>query len=119
MSTEPVEVDDSQGGNNVDLYMTPKSAVGTKAGAEPMPNTGMSSLAMDAKERLSNLFSTTPAGSAAPPKLPPLPVQRQNDDDANQEHSVPSPTVIASDPGKKADDAGLGLSGSTIARSHH
>ena len=43
-----VEVDDSQGGNNVDLYMTPKSAVGTKAGAEPMPNTGMSSLAMDA-----------------------------------------------------------------------
>ena len=84
-----VEVDDSQGGNNVDLYMTPKSAVGTKAGAEPMPNTGMSSLAVDAKERLSNLFSTTPAGSAAPPKLSPLPVQRQNDDDANQEHSVP------------------------------
>ena len=109
-----VEVDDAQGGNNVDLYMTPKSAVGTKAGAEPMPNTGMSSLAMDAKERLSNLFSTTPAGSAAPPKLPPLPVQRQNDDDANQEHSVPSPTVIASDPGKKAAEAGLGLSGQQL-----
>ena len=85
----PVEPDDGQGGNNPDLYLTPKSAVGTKAGAEPMPNTGMGSLAMDAKERLSNLFSTTPAGSAAPPKLPPLPVQRQNDDDANQEPSVP------------------------------
>ena len=109
-----VEVDDGQGGNKVDLYMTPKSMVGTKAGAEPMPNTGMGSLAMDAKERLSNLFSTTPAGSEAPPKLPPLPVQRQQDDDANQEPSVPSPTALASDTGKKAADAALGLSGQQL-----
>ena len=109
-----VEVDDGQGGNNVDLYMTPKSMVGTKAGAEPMPNAGMGSLAMDAKERLSNLFSTTPAGSAAPPKLPPLPVQRQQEDDGNQEPSVPSPTALASDTGKKAADAGLGLSGQQL-----
>ena len=110
----PVEPDDGQGGNNPDLYLTPKSAVGTKAGAETRPNTGMDSLAMDAKEKLSNLFSTTPAGSAAPPKLPPLPVQRQQDDDGNQEPSVPSPTALASDNGKKAADAGLGLSGQQL-----
>ena len=110
----PVEPDDGQGGNNPDLYMTPKSAVGTKAGAETRLNTGMDSPAMDAKERLSNLFSTTPAGSAAPPKLPPLPVQRQQEDDGNQEPSVPSPTALASDNGKKAADAGLGLSGQQL-----
>ena len=112
--SEAVEPDDGQGGNNLGLYLTPKSAVGTKAGAETRPNTGMDSLAMDAKERLSNLFSTTPAGSAAPPKLPPLPVQRRQDDDANQEPNVPSPTVVASDIGKKAADAGLGLSGQQL-----
>ena len=78
------ENDDGQGGNALDLYMTPKSAVGTKAGVEPKPNSGMDSLAMDAKERLSNLFSSTPAGSTAPPKLPTLPVQSRHDEEATE-----------------------------------
>ena len=70
--------------------MTPKS-VGTKAGAEPKPSSGMDGLAADAKERLSILFATAPAGSAAPPRLPPLPVQRPQHEEANHEASVPSP----------------------------
>ena len=111
---EVIETDDGQGGNIPDLHMTPKSAVGTKAGVEPRPHSGMDSLAMDAKERLSNLFSTTPAGSTAPPRLPPLPVQSRHEDDANKEPSVASPTLVASDTGKKAADAGLGLSGQQL-----
>ena len=111
---EVVEGDDGLGGTNLDLYLTPKSAAGTKAGAEPKPSSGMDSLAVEAKERLSNLFSTTPAGSTAPPKLPPLPVQRPPNDEANNGPSVPSPTVVASDTGKKAAEAGLGLSGQQL-----
>ena len=57
---EVVEEDDGLGGTNLDLYLTPKSAAGTKAGAEPKPSSRMDSLAIEAKERLSNLFSTTP-----------------------------------------------------------
>ena len=75
--------DDGLGRMNLDLYATPKSA-STKAGAEPKPSSGMDSLAADAKERLSNLFDTTPAGSAAPPKLPPLPVQRPPNERSKQ-----------------------------------
>ena len=78
------ENDDGQGGITLDMYMTPKSAVGTKAGVEPRPTSGMDGLALDAKERLSNLFASTPAGSAAPPKLPTLPVQSRNNEEANK-----------------------------------
>ena len=74
--------DDGLGGINLDLYATPKS-VSTKAGAEPKPSSGTDSLAADAKEKLSNLFATTPAGSTAPPKLRPLPVQRPPNEEAN------------------------------------
>ena len=95
------------------MYLTPKSA-GTKAGAEPKPSSGMDGLAADAKEKLSNLCATTPAGSEAPLKLPPLPVQRPPNDEANNEPSVPSPTLVASEAGKKATEAGLGLSGQQL-----
>ena len=105
--------DDGLGGINLDLYMTPKS-VGTKAGAEPKPSSGMDGLAADAKEKLSNLFATTPAGSAAPPKLPPLPVQRPPHKEANSEPSVRSPTVVASEPDKRGSETGLGLSGQQL-----
>ena len=98
---------------NLDLHATPKSA-GTKAGAEPKPSSGMDSLAADAKERLRNLFATTPARSAAPPKLPPLPVQRPPHEEANNEPSVRSPTVVASEPDKKVSEVGLGLSGQQL-----
>ena len=111
---EVTENDDGQGGITLDMYMTPKSAVGTKAGVEPRPTSGMDSLALDAKERLSNLFGSTPAGSAAPPKLPTLPVQSRNQEEANHVPSVASPTLVASEDGKKAADAGLGLSGQQL-----
>ena len=105
--------DDGLGGINLDLYMTPKS-VGTKAGEEPKPSSGMDGLAADAKEKLSNLFATTPAGSAAPPKLPPLPVQRPPNEEANNEPSVRSPAVVASEPDKRGSETGLGLSGQQL-----
>ena len=56
----------------------------------------MKDLAGQAKERLQSLFSTTPAGSNAPPVLPPLPVQHPNRDDASREPSVRSPTELGS-----------------------
>ena len=74
----------------------------------------MDGLAADAKEKLSNLFATTPAGSAAPPKLPPLPVQRQPHEEANNEPSVRSPTVVASEPDRRGSETGLGLSGQQL-----
>jgi len=74
----------------------------------------MDGLAADAKEKLGNLFATTPAGSAAPPRLPPLPVQRPQHEEANHETSVHSPTVVASEPDKKGFEAGLGLSGQQL-----
>ena len=111
---EVIENDDGQGGIALDMYMTPKSAGGTKAGVEPRPTSGMDSLALDAKERLSNLFASTPAGSAAPPKLPALPVQSRNQEEANNVPSVASPTIAASEVAKKAADAGLGLSGQQL-----
>ena len=67
----------------------------------------MDGLAADAKEKLGNLFATTPAGSAAPPRLPPLPVQRPQHEEAYHETSVHSPTVVASEPDKKGFEAGL------------
>ena len=41
-------------------------------------------------------------------------MQRPSNDEANNEPSVPSPTVVASEAGKKAADAGLGLSGQQL-----
>ena len=75
----------------------------------------MSNLGADAREKLHSLFTTTPAGSNAPPQLPPSPVQRQRHEHANQEPSVRSPTVAPSEPDKrKTADIGAGLSGQQL-----
>jgi len=106
----------AKGPGDVQLEMlaTPKSA-SAKAGATPMPKTAMNNLAADAREKLHNLFSTTPAGSAAPPKLPTLPVRAPPNDNANQEPSVRSPTIAASEPEKlKGADIAGGLSGQQL-----
>ena len=108
------ELDQGPGHVGLEMFATTTSA-SAKAGATPKPNTAMTDLAADAKEKLHNLFSTTPAGSAAPPKLPNLPVQRQHDDNANQEPSVRSPTIAASEPDKlKGADVVSGLSGQQL-----
>jgi len=51
-------VDESQAGAQLE-FATPKSA-NAVAGATSMPNTAMADLAADAKEKLRNLFSSTP-----------------------------------------------------------
>ena len=108
------ELDQGPGDVQLEMFATPKSAR-AKAGATPMPNMAMTDLAADAREKLHSLFSTTPAGSAAPPKLPNLPLQRQHDDNANQEPSVRSPTIAASEPDKlKGADVVSGLSGQQL-----
>ena len=62
-----------QGGHDipVEAFATPKGNANVEAGATPMPNTA-SNLAAEAREILHSVFSTTPAGSTAPPQLPPL-----------------------------------------------
>ena len=106
-------VDESQDGAQLE-FATPKSA-NAVAGATSVPNTAMADLAADAKEKLHNLFSSTPAGSTAPPELPNWPVQIQNDENANQEPSVRSPTIAASEPDKlKGADVVGGLSGQQL-----
>lgn len=66
----------------------------------------MSNRAAEARER----FSTTPAGSAAPPPLHPLPLQGQQHDTAQREPSVRSPTIAASEPDKlKSAEIGASL----------
>ena len=108
------ELDQGPGDVQFGMFATPKSA-SAKAGATPKPNTAMTDLAADAREKLHSLFSTTPAGSAAPPKLPNLHVQRQHGDNANQEPSVHSPTIAASEPEKlKGTDVVGGLSGQQL-----
>ena len=105
------ELEDGPGDIQLEMFATPKSA-SAKAGATPMPNAAMNDLAAVAREKLHSLFSSTPAGSTAPPKLPTLPVQKPPSDNANQEPSVRSPTVAASEPEKlKNTDVGAGLSG--------
>ena len=94
----------------VEVYATPRAEQHTTAGVEPKPHKTMSNLAGHAKERLESLFATTPAGSNAPPVLPPLPVQHPNRDDANREPSARSPTVAASEPDKqKATELGSAI----------
>ena len=61
-----------EGGIPVEVYATPRAEQTTTAGVEPKPHETMSDLAGHAKERLHSLFSTTPAGSNAPPVLPPF-----------------------------------------------
>ena len=63
---------------------TPKGPASAEAGATPMPNTAMSNLAADAREKLHSRFTTTPAGPTAPPQLPPVPVQRQPHENVNR-----------------------------------
>jgi len=75
----------------------------------------MSNLAADAREKLHSLFTTTPAESDASPQLPPLPVQRPPRENVNQEPSVRSPTIAASEPDKlKTADIGAVLSGQQL-----
>ena len=108
------ELDQGPGDVQFGMFATPKSA-SAKAGATPKPNTAMTDLAADAREKLHSLFSTTPAGSAAPPKLPNFHVQRQHGDNANQEPSVHSRTIAASEPEKlKGTDVVGGLSGQQL-----
>ena len=99
------ELEEGPGDVQLEMFAAPKSA-SAKAGATPMPKTAMNNLAADAREKLHNLFSTTPAGSAAPPKLPTLPVRAPPNDNANQEPSEPEKL-------KGADIAG-GLSGQQL-----
>ena len=110
------ELDQGPGHVGLEMFATTTSA-SAKAGATPKPNTAMTDLAADAKEKLHNLFSTTPAGSAAPPKLPTLPVRAPPNDNANQEPSVRRrrPTIAASEPEKlKGADIAGGLSGQQL-----
>ena len=99
------ELGQDEDGVPVKVYATPRAAQPTTA----RPHETMSDLAGHAKERLQSLFSTIPAGSNAPPVLPPLPVQHPNRDDANREPSVRSPTVAASEPDKKATELGYAI----------
>ena len=95
------EVGKDEEGIPVEVYATPRTEHAATAGVDPMPQGAMSNLADNAKERLQSFFSTTPAGSNAPPTLPPLPVRQIPHDDANREPSVRSPTIIASEPDKQ------------------
>jgi hypothetical protein len=109
------ELDEGPGEIQLEMFATPKGSASAKAGATPMPNTAMSNLAADAREKLHSLFTTTPAGSHAPPQLPPLPVQRPPHENANQEPSLRSPTIAASEADKlKTADIGAGLSGQQL-----
>ena len=104
------ELGQDEDGIPVEVYATPRAEQPTTAGVELKPHETMSDLAGHAKKRLQSLFSTTPAGSNAPPVLPPLPVQHPNRDDANREPSVRSPTVAASEPDKqKATELGSAI----------
>ena len=107
------EADESQDG--VQLEFATRKSASVPAGATSMPNTAMADLAADAKEKLHSLFSTTPARSAVPPKLPNLPLPRQQDENLNQEPSVRSPTIAASEPDKlKGTDVVGSLSGQQL-----
>ena len=91
---------DEEGGP-VEVYATPRAEQTTTAGVEPKPHETMSDLAGHAKERLQSLFSTMPAGSNAPPVLPPLPVHHPPREESNREPSVRSATIAASEPDKE------------------
>ena len=95
------EVGQDEEGIPVEVYATPRAEHATTAGVDPKPQDAMSNLADHAKERLQSLFSTTPAGSNAPPVLPPLPVRQNPREDTNREPSVRSPTIVASEPDKQ------------------
>ena len=110
------ELDQGAGDILIEVFATPKGPASAEAGATPMPNTAKSNLAADARGKLHSLFTTaTPAGSTAPPQLPPLLVQRQPHENVNQEPSVRSPVIAASEPDKlKTADVGAGLSGQQL-----
>ena len=61
------ELGQEEEGIPVEVYATPRAEHATTAGVEPKPHEAISDLAGHAKERLQSLFSTTPAGSNAPP----------------------------------------------------
>ena len=76
------------------------------------PHSAISSVADEAKEKLHQLFASTPAGSAALPQPLTLPVQQRNQHDAAPGPIAHSATVAASEPGKfKSVDIGTGLTG--------
>ena len=94
------ELGQDEDGNPVEVYATPRAEQPTTAGVELKPHETMSDLAGHAKKRLQSLFSTTPAGSNAPPALPSLPVRHPHREESNREPSVRSPTAAASEPDK-------------------
>ena len=105
-----------QGGHDIPIeaFATPKGNANVEAGATPVPNTA-SNLAPEAREILHSVFSTIPAGSTAPPQLPPLPAQGHQQDTAQREPSVRSPAIAVSETDKlKTADVGAGLSGQQL-----
>ena len=118
------ELDDEQDAIPLEVFQTPKGNPHAKAGETSKPNSSISNVGDEAKERLQKLFATTPAGSAAPPVAPPedppkpnppmLPL-RKEPQHAEPDNSVPSPTVIASEPDRtKPLDSVAGLTGQQL-----
>ena len=79
------DLDHDEEGGPVEVDATPRAEQTTTAGVEPKPQETMSDLAGHMKERLQSLFSTRPAGSNAPPALPPLPVHHPPREGSNRE----------------------------------
>ena len=94
------EADQNEEGIPIEVYATPRAEHSTTAGVEPKPHESIQDLADHAKERLQSLFSTTPAGSNAPPILP-VPVRQHPREESHREPSVRSPTIAASEPEKQ------------------
>ena len=97
------EVHSDQEEIHLEVFQTPKGNAIAKAGETSRPYSAMSNVADEAKDRLNQLFASTPAGSAAlpQPKPPTLPVQQRSQHHADPEPCVRSPTVLASEPQKK------------------
>ena len=118
------ELNDEQEAIPLEVFQTPKGNPHAKAGETSKPASNFSDVGDEARERLRKLFATTPAGSAAPPVAPPveppkqippvLPLSKEQQN-AEPDNSVPSPTVLASEPDKnKPIDSVAGLTGQQL-----